>query len=501
MLKIVGVVMMRNIGLGVLLLYSVVSTASTVAPAYAPGGSVSPISLYDAMSPLPQLKGPGWWYFVGLLHDQQNSPHSLQLTLIRDNFGATMYGIGAIGFTFHDSHGNTAYLWNMYPNVYAMVNYPIGPLTSTPASQPDFKLQIQAGQSQFSPGFSYQFSHDPTDNLMVGQIGAKYHFTAQSVAEVGVAQNTPQYVQYQLQMTLQDQRGLVPEGYNGFVGTAFSTNPSLTETWEMAMPNMHVVQWTMTITPMGKITPASPVQQVMTFTGQTNSSDHMWLDRQVENQGASVDDLNDVLQQKIEGHQAVHVQGSNMKQMYHGTWMAFCLDKKPFKNVCGDATAFWQHDVTTSQMDSDQNATGGFMNLFTPDSNAKGFPIKVGSALTEELTVSGAQKDLPYHVQNDASGLVQSPITKNIYDKTVYVTIRKNTLFSAMLDQLSGSVGHDQKYSLKFDALSGKTENVIFSNNDGYYEDAATVSLCTADKKSCQPIGTGFMEQMGYSGK
>lgn len=499
--QLIEVAMIRKIGLGVLLLYSVVSTASPVTPAYVPGGSVSPISLYNAMSPLPQLKGPGWWYFVGLLHDQQYARHSLQLTLFRVNFGATMYGIGAIGFTFRDSHGNTDYLWNMYPDVYAMINYPFGPLMSTPAAQSDFKLQIQADPNPLSNGFSYQFSHDPTDNLMVGQIGAQYHFTAQSVAEIGVAQNNPQYVQYQLQMTLQDQRGLLPEGYSGFVGTPFSQDPSLLKTWEMAMPNMRAVQWTMSITPMGKITPASPVQKTMTFNAQVNSSDHVWLDRQIENKGASADYLNQMVQQKIEGDPTMHVQANNMKQMYYGTWMAFCLDKKPFQNLCGDATAFWQHDVTTVQMDSDQNATSGFMNLFTPDSNAKEFPTKVGSTLTEVLTVSGAQKDLPYRIQNDANGLVQSPITKNIYDKTVTVTIRKNTLFSAILDQLSGSISHDQKYVLKFDALSGKTENVTFSNNYGYYEGAATVSLCTADKKSCQPVGTGFMEQMGYSAK
>ena len=492
--------MIKQCGLGILLLYSVVSTASSVTPAYVPGGSVSPVSLYDAMSPMPQLNGPGWWYFVSLLHDQQNSPHSLQLTLIRLNFGSTMYGVGGIGFTFNDSQGNTEYLWNMYPNAYAMLNYPIGPLTSTPASQSDFKLQIQADHSQISPGFLYQFSHDSTDNLMAGQIGAKYNLTTQGVAEIGVAQNNPQYVQYQLQMTLQDQRGLVPEGYNGFVGTPFSTNPALLETWEMAMPNMHVVQWAMTITPMGKVMPTSPVQKIMAFTGQTNSSDHMWLDRQIENQNPPADYLNEVVQQKIEGDRTLRAQNNNMKQMYHGTWMAFCLDKKPFKNVCGDATAFWQHGVTTSQMDSDQNATGGFMNLFTPDSNAQqGAPMQVGSTLTETLSINGAKKNLPYHIQNNASGLVQSPITKNFYDKTVTITIRKNTLFSAILDQLSGFVKQDKQYVLKFDALSGKTENVIFSNNDGYYEGASTVSLCTADKKSCQPVGTGFMEQMGYS--
>lgn len=456
-------------------------------PAYQPGGSVGAITLYDALSPMTNLNGAGWWYFVGLTHDQQNAAHSLQVMILNTQFLGTNYGIGALGFTFKNASGQTLYLWNLYPDINSLIHYPIAPLQYTNADQNNYQLQIQSDNT--SNTFLYQFAHDTNDVAHhVGEIGATYNLAASGYAEIGAAQNQLQLVQYQLSMRIEDQRGFVPEGDDGYVGSSNAPASQFKQnSWEMTMPSLKILQWTMTISPTNSNTPNPLLTQSVTF--QNNQpTDTLWLDRQMLDKPTSVTEL---VQNKINQSAMSNIQ---TEPLYRGTWMAFCLNRAPFKHVCGDAVAFWKSGVATDSMDSDTTALAGFFNLFTPDSGENGLPKQTGNTLTENLFINGDTKLLPYRIVNSADGVFTSPLTGHVYAQVINLTVRSHTLFSAYLNTLDHD--HHGKYVLRFVGLSKQTENVMLNNQNGYYEGAARVLLCDAD--DCKPVGTGFVEQMGY---
>lgn len=481
--------------------------SATISPIYTPGGALSNLSVFDIYNPMSTLTGPGWWYFVGLLNDQQKQMHSLQVVITRANFEDTnMLGIGSLGFTFKSLHGNNLYLWNLYPDLNSLVHYSIAPLYFNAAKENNFKVGLQSdANDQFNP-FLYEFSHEPADTKhAVGQIGSRYFLTANGFGEIGANQHNSQLVQYRLKLTVKDQRGMLPEGEGGFVSSDLVNSKSMNfnNSWEFATPNLRVLQWEMTITPIGKITPQSPLQQTMVFHNDS-SKDHIWLDRQILNNSTNAPDtsssaINELVQQKILHENPQNMMNTPEKPLYHGTWMSFCLNKKPLNGICGVAVALWNNDVTTVSMDTAINAEGGFMNLFTPDSNGKGFPLRVGSTETELLSIQGQNKDLPYRIQNDPTETFQSPLSNHVYAQRVYVTLNKGTVFSSILNSFTHQENSNKSYVLEFQAISKQAENVMVSYDNAYYEGAAIVSLCSQSRDQCHPVGTGFMEQMGYN--
>ncbi|OGT26591.1 MAG: hypothetical protein A3I77_07075 [Gammaproteobacteria bacterium RIFCSPLOWO2_02_FULL_42_14] len=458
---------------------------SMLQPMYQPGGTLPNLTVYDALSPMTTANGPGWWYFVGLLKDQNHEDHSLQATILRANFANTPYGIGVMGFTFKNTAGKTLYLWNLYPDVNSLVHYPIAKLDYANADQNNYHLQMQSDSS--TNPFLYQFSHDVNDaQHRIGQIGARYILTAEGAGEVGASENNLQLVNYQLQMTLEDTRGVLPEGDNGYVGQDAAHLTNAQNSWEFTAPNMRVLQWKMTISPAQQTNANALLTQPVTFES-SDANNRVWLDRQILNKNAVVTSI-------MQNQLSHTLPTQTIEPLYHGTWMSFCFNQAPFHNICGDVVAIWNKNTPTNMMNSDETAIGGFANLFTPDSN-NGFPIQVGNVLTENLTVDGNMKSLPYVVMNDPNSVFQSPVSGHHYAQTVTVKLHKNTLISAYLNTLDTDY-HDG-YTLRFVALSKQTENVMLSNSNGFYEGAALVYLCRDNQ--CEKIGTGFIEQMGYS--
>lgn len=468
------------------------AAADPTTPNYVPGGALPPLSVFDVLNPMPQMNGTGWWYFAGLVRDQHSDPHSLQVTLFRTSIGDNhLVGVGGIAFTFQTSTGDSLYLWNLYPSMNMLIHYPVAQMSYASASQSNFHLTVQSDASHAASPFLYQFAHDTTDqDHIAGQLNARYTLSANGVAEVGAAQNQPQLVKYQLSMTLQDARGLVEEGNGGYVGVP----PQVS--WEFAMPNMRVLHWEMRVEPVGDVTPQSPLKDAVTFTSDDKNQNRIWLDRQV------LDTLSDhPTTQSANAIQHVAEQKAS-QPLYHGTWMAFCLDQQPFQGICGVATAFWRPNTQTAAMNSDVNADAGFMNLYTPDSNNTGFPKQVGNALTEVLSIQDDQKELPYQIINDPNSVYRSPVSGISYAQDVSVVLKKDSVFAALFNAWQHH-SDQQDIVLKFHGISQQTENSLLDPHNGFYEGAAMVSLCSekmpVDSTSCREIGTGFLEQMGYS--
>lgn len=467
------------------------ANASRFIPSYSPGGSLSPINVKDALLPIKQTTGSSWWYLGGLLKDSNQQAHSLQLTLIQKKFLNTLYGIGSIGFTFQNNLGKTVYLWNIYSDPTMILHYSIAPLQYIAKANPHFDLHITSSKNDSFNPFFYDIRQNSKKNL--GQIGTHYFVKAQGFGEVGVKQNNSEFIKYDLQMNLVDQRGLVPEGLNGFVdGQSFHSKTNFNTSWEFGMPNLKVENWTLRITPVRKINRQSLIQHTLTFRNNISDSNRIWLDRQMLNNTHSHNLQNMIVAYQTKASSVV----ATDSPLYTGTWMSFCLDKKPFQGLCGVAVAFWNNNIPTAEMNSDRNSIGGFMNLYTRDSNDQGFPVQVGSTLTEILSIDKDQKDLPYQIKNDPTSIFQSPYSQHHYAQTVIVSLRTNSLFANVFNSFIPNAFLVHHWTLKFQALSTQTENVILNQNDAFYEGAATVSLCNDD--GCTPFGTGFMEQMGY---
>lgn len=445
---------------------------------------------------------------TSMLSDQNNALHSIEIVLFRVPMLDSAIGGGSVGFTFENSAGKTLYLWTNYGNKEMMADFPVGEFNATPAG--DGKYNISVTPFPFgnqNPGFNFVLQHDPADtNHIAGELNAKYILTANGIAQVGAAQNNLQLVQYSFQGSMTDQRGLMPEGYGGYVGPVpgQTVSANVSASWELALPQLALNNWKMTISPVGKAANNAPIQKPLEFENATSQKNIMWLDRQVlypsaaKDQTRNVSGIQSIAQSKQNGVNAPstsNTTATNSQQLYHGTWMSFCLNKGAYKGHCGDIVAFWQSGVTTAAMDSDHTATGGFMNLFLPNNKGEKNPPQPGGVITESLSFAKGTVTKPYRIKNDPKGVYTSPVSGNHYAQIVYVTLRRGTIINAALNHRSA---HAKEITLRFQTLSQQTENVMLANSDAFYEGAATVSVCEKHH-SCQPIGAGFVEQMGYS--
>ncbi len=483
-----------------------------IVPKYTPGGALPSISAQDALNPMLNTKKNGWWYLTGLLKDQQHTnakfqQHSLQITLVKIPFLLGAIGTGSMAFSFKNVDGQTLYLWNDYANKTMLSHFPVGNFNWKPAGSGQFQIDITPFKistlNTVKPNFHFNFSKDPVDTKHIaGAFNASYQLSAHGLAQIGGAQHKIQTVYFQFHATVFDKRGLVPEGYAGYVGPTpwdkhvFSDANS---SWELAMPQLKLTSWQMTITPTDSSNQSLLKSSVSFSNNNAKQKDMLWLDRQVlypAKQSLLTSSIQEIARQKENGIKTpvVSITGG-VKQLYHGTWMSFCFNKEPYKGYCGNLAVFWQPNTLTAEMDSDNNATHGFMNLYLPVEKTKTQPFQAGGLISENLYFNGNHPITPYRVQNEASNTFASKVSGNHYAQTVFVTLRKHTPVNALLTLKNTDSSKD--LLLKFTAISRVTEDVMLTNADAFFEGAGIVSLCV-NKNNCTPIGTGFMEQMGY---
>ncbi len=496
---------------GILLTLSTISWATptdtdfTCPPTQTPGGATSYLSVISTNAPIPCMP-TGWWYIVGLLNDQSDQQHSLQVNLFRHNLSQnynSAVGAGAIGFSFN--HNNQPmYLLSTYgDNMLTAVGNSIGAFHAPTVTPKQFSIEVKP--FSFMPSdINYQFSYVPSTNApLLGQLNANYQLNAKGIGNIfykDAAKNTlaSQTVQYNLTTSLTDKRGLVPEGYNGYVGI----NPN-NASWELAAPNLQVNNWTLTITPLSK---TGRLQETLTFTNADNqaSTDRLWYDRQVINPSTSAKHPYAIAMKAIENYQqnnpaSVTTSTNSTSQLYRGTWMSFCLNKTKLKGTCGTAVAFWQNGIATKNMNSKKNATQGFMNIYTPVDQTKG-SSEIGNTLSVILP-KPISNNPAYIIQNDKHSTFSSIISKglNTYARIVYVTINPDSSIGAVLKQKAPSLFNSQLI-LKFETISPLTEDVMFTTSNAFFEGAANIYRCQRiGQCHNNPIGTGFVEQMGYS--
>ncbi|MDF1795751.1 MAG: lipocalin-like domain-containing protein [Coxiellaceae bacterium] len=428
-------------------------------PELTAGGSLSYLSVLDANAPMPCMD-IGWWYFVGLMQDQQNNQHSLQVNLFRKSLGGYgPAGAGSIGFTYNDN-GQNYYLWSSFPNDILTT---LGQFKATTTTKQNLDIDVS------TKSMHYHFYHDSKDTAhSVGQVGARYILVAQGKARVGVTQLQPldgHIVAFNTTLNLEDQRGLLPEGQNGYIGTK-----DVKSSWEFGAPNLSVKQWSMTI-----IDSHRSSRLPLHFSGSTSQNNRIWYDRQVLYKKQS---------------QLTHSQMISGDTLYRGTWMSFCLNQSPLQNYCGVAVAFWQNGVATSDMDTDKNAIGGFLNIYTPTTDGNS-----GNQLNDIIPTNSTNGFQGYRIQNDPNATFHSALSANVYDRSVYLTINPSSS--------AGAVMNAQRHSttplrLKLTTISPLTENVMYTVSNAFYEGAANIYLCDANNNCNTPLGTGFVEQMGY---
>ncbi len=424
------------------------------------GGTLSYLNVIDANGPMPCMD-IGWWYFVGLMQDQQGQAHSIQINLFRKSLGSYgSAGAGSIGFTYNDA-GHKYYLWSSYPNDLLKT---IGSFAPTVTTKNNLDINVS------TQSMSYHFYHNPNDTThQIGQAGAQYILSARGQARIGVTQMQPlngHVVSFNTLLHLTDQRGLLPEGKNGFIGTK-----DVKSSWEFGAPDLRVTDWAMTIDDPTHSTP-------LHFNSTTEQANRIWYDRQV-------------LYKK--NMSTAHADLANGSTLYRGTWMSFCFNQKPLKGYCGVAVAFWNKGIATKDMDSASNAYGGFLNLYTPISDGNS-----GNVITDINEPNSSHKFSGYRIQNDRTATFHSQLSPNVYDRSVYLTIDPTSSAGAIIN---AKRHNNSPLRVKLTTSSPLTENVMYDIKNAFYEGAATVSLCTddSDQVCATPLGTGFVEQMGYS--
>ncbi len=472
-------------------------------PEYSLSGSLSPMSIYDALSPMPCMNDSGWWYFVGLIHDDQHQAHSLQYQIIRHPIYQSAFGLGILGFSFNYDN-KSYYLWNASPDIFFNS---LGCIKDEKATPNQFEIKLnncqftQFKQNANMTSFHDYFQHDPTDTThSVGQLHARYILDANGLGTIMTSATTSELVNYQLHFTLQDNTGLLPEGFNGFVGPINSSMDSSSGklSWEYTMPEMQPLSWNITITP---IYTDGTIKHPLTFQHQLKSDDHLWMDRQTlyqPQQNSTNHQPYAKAMTKIENKLlSIDTNTNPSQELYFGTWMAFCIHHGKHKNTCGDVTAFWQPGTATNKMDSNINATHGFFNLFSI-SNKANQQMPVSNNLT--ALISPDKNQFPYRVINDPRAVFTSGLSGHHYAKVVYVTIDRDSNIGRLLT--NDRYRSTEPIVLKFIALSKKTENKLVDNNNVFYEGAAKIALCDSIdpyNQYCQKIGSGFIEQMGYN--
>lgn len=431
-------------------------------PLYTTGGSVSYLNVLEANAPMPCMD-IGWWYFVGGLSDQQGEQHSLQLTLFRKRLtDQASVGAGITGFSFNRD-GVPTYLWTGYPQD---VLSAAGQFSAPKVDRSTMSIDVQGALA------SFHFAHDPEDTShRIGEVGARYFITAKGLGRIGVSRLQPvngDQVSYNFNATVVDQRGMVPEAYNGYVGTK-----DVHASWELGMPSLKTTHWSMQMTELTS-------GKHYNFSADEHVANRLWYDRQVLLHGKN----------SPEQQASTVLSKAASDVLYHGTWMSFCLDQAPYNGVCGVAVAFWDDGVSAKAMDSDSNAFNGFMDLYTPVSKTT-----QGNTLTMFLADRDNHKPVfgsPFRIKNDSESVFVDPLSAGHFAQSVTVSINPSSVIGRVLSEDS------KPLSLKFEAISKRTVNVMFSESNAFYEGAAKVSICSSDGE-CRLAGNGFIEQMGYA--
>ena len=230
-----------------------------------------------------------------------------------------------------------------------------------------------------------------------------------------------QRIRYHITLNGVDQRGIVPEGLNGFVGDPISGDGS----YEVAMCRLAVTDWSIRIEPLEK--PELPEF----FWGEINQEGGkglLWLDRQglTRKNRTYVSDSNP--------SRVLPLYHGYRNGLYRGCWIAtnFCIPNHPLDGFSMVTNAFWRD--ATQPRDSDLDATEGFCNVYTGEPFTDLETTKLFQRATTGLdTLDVSKKYYPYHIEFHYSSDVSADSTDSGFAEEVTITLRAGTRLRSLV--------------------------------------------------------------------
>ena len=385
-----------------------------------PTGNINGLSVPSALSRLNDVNTQ-WWFYVGLLRDADNNDHSFELTFIEPGGLGGDLGITAVDldFTFSDDgddfHVTSTFGGNGPLNVVQSVINMLG-ISKVSASKDTFEIDVK---SSSGPNVQVAFDNENSTNMpamftgQIGQPGAVYTLKGKGTTWLwkhsASGKGECALYQYQLNVEVVDERGLVGEGLGSYVGINPLNPPPtpMNSSVEYAQPRLRVKSWSIELVRHKEPVLITLLEELEGFkerySFQSGSEDPglLWLDRQalftasparsgpgrtaIANTLATVKSAFGT-QQIVEAlldetpeattHVAEHVAKAISApeadgQLYTGCWLPVILTEGPYAGATLLFTAFWNSAQQRAKYDT--NAGSGeygakpnsFMNLYT----------------------------------------------------------------------------------------------------------------------------------------
>lgn len=390
-----------------------------------PTGNINGLSMPYALSRLDNVDAQ-WWFYVGLLQDEQGADHSFELTFIEPGGLPGDTGLTAVDFDFtfaskgHNFHATSTYGGDDLPNILQSVINTVG-FGEVISQDKAYGINVN-GLS----GSSIQVSYDPAESRPTasmffgqpGQPGAAYKLEGKGSTwlwkypDSGKGEAAP--YQYSLTVNLVDERGLVPEGLGSYVGIdpIHQAADSAQSSVEYAQPRLRVAGWAIALTrhPESLLKTLweklEGFEESYRFQGGGDKSGHVWLDRQAlfeasgtrHQQGRALISKTLAGAQKVLGLQQIQniineskqgatqqpvashihnvasdlallstVAQQDSKQLYLGCWLPVVLTEGAYAGSTLLFVAFWNKARAVANYDTDQGDANpnSFMNLYT----------------------------------------------------------------------------------------------------------------------------------------
>jgi|GEM_PF-409316 len=457
------------------------------------GASYPPVNEVNSWY-VPRISLPGilaiqpdyiseWWYYVGVIYDEQDTAYSVMVNLIRWGHDQLQAGVGILGLGW--KNGDTSSLLHGLGIGIGASQTTSAPslfnaLSVYPVTDSDFQLSflpmlefIQPYHNLSQSGISPNTSADGwniayTGGNILGAVNATYTITGSGKGYIAHSNTSDTAsADYELSLSFTDRKGMVMENKGGVVGNSY----------ECALPVLEVQ-------PGGQLSINGTIHTIKRGT--------LWMDRQllagtVGGSNIPLTGQNDLLSWLLK-----NATGLSKQTLYTGNWMGFTL----YNGLSLVLAAFWAPHkdqwLSGTGIGNPINnpQPGGFGNLYLSREAALQ-ANNAGQWLRPRFTLEQADNEWDYDINllDTTSGGIHSPHWTSPQTGFTYASAW-HIEFSPLL-QVAGLPQHLYLFVLCENA------EIIMTDTNAYFEGAAFVY----DKpdKSGTPIGHAFVEQMGYN--
>lgn len=424
-----------------------------------------------------------WWYYVGVVYDEQNTPYSIIMNILRYGKGGLQAGINMLGIGWKEG-GASRSLHGLGAGIGASqtADKPslISSLCVQPVTDSNFGLTIEPLLEFTAPykNLLHNGIHLNTEKSNWSVVYTGGNVLGAENATYTIQGNGKGYItnagsadaeasEYEVFLSFTDRKGMVMENRGGVVGNSY----------ECALPVLEVQAG-------GRLSVNGKEHTIRSGT--------LWMDRQmlsgtVGGSNAPLSEKSHLLSWLVNNSHQV-----GKAPLYTGNWMGLTL----YNGLSLVLTEFWQPHAqqwisgTMIGRSSSNPQSGGFGNIYFPSAytavNGNG-----GRFLRARYTLGQPDTEWDYDINllKPENGGINSPHWTSPQTGNTYATAWQIDFSPAL--KIEGLPERVYLY-----VLSENTE-IVMTSASGYFEGAAFIY--THADGSGDPVGQAFVEQMGYN--